>query len=442
MEVEIQDTYAIEDVYLETFRDASIVQLLNNLEETFVLSLPYGAIVWKEDTLLHEEPGRTITYVGNSDTISRFKSFRENCRYPVGMVLKGTLEVFNYHTAGSYNIRRRSANTLLTPGSLFGLFEVFGDLHGSWVISSGITSFFLTNSLGNSKFWGDNHMEVDALKHSKDSRYDHSILINDIDIATWSSKCILFDAQSIINTALKEYLYDRTIEQLAQLVRQNPECNFCDSEESKWKDEREIARTLDAMIEGYIPVYTLANEQDDKYLPYTELHARVKRYLTKAGKENESIDVWIPCLLGQSRNIGVYFSNIGNKFKKDHKQIQKTLLNQIAPLTYDTFIERTEGRSGYLDIIKNRQVLVWKTKNKKTVAILRAYQYDKISLKKHKDSDPPKKIHNIKELVNIFNGVRGEIKNWPSHLHSALGIELLDGSEMLGNFSDVFNRLR
>jgi hypothetical protein len=426
MEVEIQDSFTVEGGYPDTIAGAGIEQLLSNLTEKYVLSLPYGAIVWKEDKLLHEEPGRTITYVGASDAISNFKSFRENCRYPVGMVLKGALEVFNYHAVGKTNIKRRTSNTLLTPGNLFGLFESFGGLHGSWLISSGITSFFLTNSLGDSKFWGEDHVEVRALKHGKDSTYDHSILIDNVGIRTWSSQCLLFDAHSIRSSELKEYFYKKTMEQLVQLVRQNPEYNFCDPEESNWKGEREIARTLDAMIEGYIPVYSLATDQDREYFPYGELCERVRRYLGKAGREDEPIDIWIPCLLGRSRKIGVHFANIGNKFKKDHKQIQKTLLTAIAPLTHKTFVERTEGRSGYFDV--NDGSLVWTTKTKNRMVRVKAYQLEKTNPQKQSGNNynSLKKTHNIKQLITVFDSTRYEINNWPHHLHSALVIELDD----------------
>ena len=129
------------------------------------------------------------------------------------------------------------------------------------------------------------------MQHTANSSYDYCKLLDGTDIRDWSAQCLIFDANSIKKAELREIFYKRTIEQLVSLVRQNPQLNFCDSEESKFNNFRNIARTLDAMIEGYIPLYTLATNKDNEYLPYDKLIANIveKNLLD----QNKSIDIWM-----------------------------------------------------------------------------------------------------------------------------------------------------
>jgi hypothetical protein len=177
-----------------------IKEICENIDEMYLLTFPYGAIVWQHDKFLYRdaEYDHKPMFTGSPPTIvNQFAEFSKNCPYPVGLVLKGAFEVFRYqHPVGSTDpdSKRKSADTLLTPGNIFGLFEAFANLHGSWIISAGLQSFFLSNSIGNFKNLGS---LAKSMQHTTRSEYNFSRLLRNVDIKDWNAQCLIFDIKDI-----------------------------------------------------------------------------------------------------------------------------------------------------------------------------------------------------------------------------------------------------
>ena len=135
-----------------------VKELCVNGGEMYLLTFPYGAIVWRDDKFLYcdNSINNKPTFGGNGKTVKKFDTFCSQCsdsgHYPVGIVLKGIFEVFRLNRLGE--AQRKNTITLLKPFDIFGLFEAFADLHGPWYISAGVQSFILSNSIGKTKKLG------------------------------------------------------------------------------------------------------------------------------------------------------------------------------------------------------------------------------------------------------------------------------------------------
>lgn len=249
-----------------------------------ITSVPYGRSIWKELEIQEFD-----------EAVKRFEK-------PVGLVLRGVLEVSEEFLSEKEKVLRFHTTALIKPGNLFGLFEACG-LRGTWQITSGVTRFLIVDTrMGTNRFARHFHLSSapDSLRRTllcqTRASFDYRELFTGPAhrevTKEWFASVLMFDLERVSSdTALFSKLQARTIQQLKSLIYQNPpegiwfrnkaslqrdrDQSTDDKEVSDlWDDQENVRHTgiLGAMLQGDIPLFRLARPpEDEAMLPVQKL---------------------------------------------------------------------------------------------------------------------------------------------------------------------------
>lgn len=249
-----------------------------------VVELPYGSVAWT-----NQQQG--FKWPDNVD----LGEFGRSCAPVVAMVTKRTMEV--YETVQLENsTQRRSTTVILRPGDWFGLFEAYAKWQGPWTIVSGVVSFLPCNPIGINDWTTSQDRKKVQVGPDSVLEFDEVLVPNGSYREAWISESVWVKPDLIKDSNVKNQLVSelrrKTIRQLRSVLNQSPTWRRIGEKDGIPRLDHIKAylwmQYLKSVIDGDIPIFQLAGQQDEIYFPI-ETAVNILSSLTcrraKTGKE-------------------------------------------------------------------------------------------------------------------------------------------------------------